>query len=177
MFGNNLYSGVVTANHAQFVLSIKTKPSELEVTKGMVAIATAGIHAMLQDHANGQSRGKAASFPLPKTPGIWSSALSVLNNIERVNLPLYHKIMHELYLEALGAVPLNKGGVTQENVFDTINWAALAAIDVDQSNTSPVASTSSLPATRTTSGIPVLSAATSPSLNATTGSVPTSPST
>ncbi|KAJ3924415.1 MAG: hypothetical protein NXY57DRAFT_969946, partial [Lentinula lateritia] len=68
MFGNNLYSGVVAANHARFVSSIKTKPSELEVTKGMVAIATAGIHAMLQDYANGQSRGKAASFPLPETP-------------------------------------------------------------------------------------------------------------
>ncbi|KAJ3915638.1 hypothetical protein F5877DRAFT_69723 [Lentinula edodes] len=143
MFGNNLYSGVVAANHTRFISSIKAKPLELEVTKGMVAMATAGIHAMLQDYANGQSRGKAASFPLPETPGIWTSALSVLNNIERVNLPLYHKIMHELYLEASGAIPLDKGSMTQENVFDTVNWAALAAIDVDQSNNSAIVSMSS----------------------------------
>ncbi|KAH7876172.1 uncharacterized protein C8R40DRAFT_1169834 [Lentinula edodes] len=137
-FGTGLYGTVIRGCQGRFTSSNQSKPLELELTKGMVALATAGIHALLNDYSRG---GHPASFPATESAAIWRTAISTLENIERVNRVLYHKIMHELYMATPGALPLAQHGWSQQQILDTTDWAALAADNVDTSPAAPAAST------------------------------------
>ncbi|KAH7867631.1 uncharacterized protein C8R40DRAFT_1075460 [Lentinula edodes] len=137
-FGTGLYGTVIRGCQGRFTSSNQSKPLELELTKGMVALATAGIHALLNDYSRG---GRPASFPATESAAIWRTAICTLENIERVNRALYHKIMHELYMATSGALPLAQHGWSQQQILDTTDWAALAAVNVDTSPAAPAAST------------------------------------
>ncbi|THU99295.1 hypothetical protein K435DRAFT_503034 [Dendrothele bispora CBS 962.96] len=127
-FGNNLYSRIIArSDHAKiFRSSNEKKPKELEIPKSMVALATAGIHAILQDYY----RGSVSAFPDNVHPGVYTTAINVMNNFEAKNRPLYHKIMHEMYIKTSGAAAMS-GRMTNEQMYNKVDWSALAAIQVD----------------------------------------------
>ncbi|THV05938.1 hypothetical protein K435DRAFT_960758 [Dendrothele bispora CBS 962.96] len=121
-FGSTLYSGIIADNRDHFTSSIPQKPDELELPKSIVALATAAIHAVLQDYA----RGCKDNFPTKELEGIWQTAIRILTNLENVNRTRYHKLMHQLYIDTSGALPLAQHGMTNQQIYDTVDWTALA---------------------------------------------------
>ncbi|THV03160.1 hypothetical protein K435DRAFT_791890 [Dendrothele bispora CBS 962.96] len=125
-FGNNLYSKLLAVNKQVFVSSIPQKPDELELPLGLVALSVATvisqIHSILQDYA----RSCSEHFPSKELTGVWKSALGILENIKRVNRLRYHVLMHKLYINASGTLPLAQHGLTNEQILNAVDWAAFA---------------------------------------------------
>ncbi|KAJ3915180.1 hypothetical protein F5877DRAFT_70099 [Lentinula edodes] len=97
-FSSTYYSSIVRRNFHLFKSSNSEKSEELEVTKGMVALAAAAIHACLHDY----STGMKSSFPAPKLDGVWGLAIDILEGIECGNHLKYHRLMHKIFVEAIG---------------------------------------------------------------------------
>ncbi|KAK7467676.1 hypothetical protein VKT23_004729 [Stygiomarasmius scandens] len=129
MFGSNIYSRQIISKNWQTIFrsSDPSKPHELEVTKGMLCMATAAICSILQR----ASSGRSSNFPSHDHPSVWQGALRVLENLEKVNPPVYHILMHDLYVQSSGATGASRHGLTTQQVFDSVDWASLATAKVD----------------------------------------------
>ncbi|THU96047.1 hypothetical protein K435DRAFT_858949 [Dendrothele bispora CBS 962.96] len=121
-FGAHPYATIIANNKHIFKSSIASKPDELELPKGMVALSVAAIHSILSDFA----RQCKENFPSKELAGVWQTAIAILENIEQVNKNRYHNLMHGLYLKSSGTLPLAKHGLTNQQIFDLVDWSALA---------------------------------------------------
>ncbi|THU86378.1 hypothetical protein K435DRAFT_868356 [Dendrothele bispora CBS 962.96] len=126
-FGTTLYSGVVNDIKNTFTSSVGAgdKANELELPKAMVALATAAIHAVLQDFA----KGTKEDFPTKELDGVWNTALHILGNLKNVNPNRYHRLMHDLYCRSAGGLALATHGLSNQQIFDTVDWSALVKDD------------------------------------------------
>ncbi|THU78565.1 hypothetical protein K435DRAFT_811442 [Dendrothele bispora CBS 962.96] len=148
-FGNNTYSKLLATRKDVFVSSVPQKAEELELPPGLVALSVAAvilyflalsryatytpfqIHAILQDY----SRSCNENFPSKELAGVWKTALAILDNIKKVNKLRYHSLMHKLYISASGALPLAQHGLTNEQILNAVDWAALAEAPTDRFDT------------------------------------------
>ncbi|THU84842.1 hypothetical protein K435DRAFT_869893 [Dendrothele bispora CBS 962.96] len=121
-FGAHPYAAIIANNKQVFKSSVASKPNKLELPKGMVAISVAAIHSILSDFA----RQCKENFPSKELAGVWQTSLAILRNIEQVNKNHYHALMHSLYLKSSGSLPLAKHGLTNQQIFDSVDWSAFA---------------------------------------------------
>ncbi|KAK7464148.1 hypothetical protein VKT23_006313 [Stygiomarasmius scandens] len=121
-FGTHAYAGLLGKNKNVFASSVASKPQELELPKGLVALSVAAIHAILSDY----SRQCNENFPSKELAGVWKSALAILSNIEKVNKMRYHQLMHKLYINASGSLSPAGTLMTNQQIMDTVDWSAFA---------------------------------------------------
>ncbi|KAJ3916646.1 hypothetical protein F5877DRAFT_80700 [Lentinula edodes] len=126
-FSSTYYSSIVRRNFHLFKSSISEKSEELEVTKGMVALAAAAIHACLHDY----STGMKSSFPAPELDGVWGLAIDILEGIESRNHSKYHRLMHKLFVEATGNSMTAQDGWCNQQHLDAVDWDAIENSDDD----------------------------------------------
>ncbi|KAJ3931377.1 MAG: hypothetical protein NXY57DRAFT_1080528 [Lentinula lateritia] len=126
-FSSTYYSSIVRRNFHLFKSSISEKSEELEVTKGMVALAAAAIHACLHDC----STGMKSSFPAPELNGVWGLAIDILEGIESRNHSKYHRLMHKLFVEATGNSMMAQDGWCNQQHLDAVDWDAIENSDND----------------------------------------------
>ncbi|KAJ3886235.1 hypothetical protein GG344DRAFT_81916 [Lentinula edodes] len=126
-FSSTYYSSIVRRNFHLFKSSISEKSEELEVTKGMVALAAAAIHACLHDY----STGMKSSFPAPELDGVWGLAIDILDGIESRNHSKYHRLMHKLFVEATGNSMTAQDGWCNQQHLDAVDWDAIENSDDD----------------------------------------------
>ncbi|THU75731.1 hypothetical protein K435DRAFT_814077 [Dendrothele bispora CBS 962.96] len=131
-FGSHGYAGILANNKHVFVSSLASKPEELEIPKALVALSIAAIHAILSDF----SRQCNENFPPKDVGNVWKSAMGLLENIERLNKPRFHNLMHKLYLSASGTLMLSGRGLSNEDIFNAVDWSALAEEVPSASSTS-----------------------------------------
>ncbi|KAJ3850586.1 hypothetical protein EV368DRAFT_84384 [Lentinula lateritia] len=105
-FSSTYYGSIVRRNFHLFKSLISEKSEELEVTKGMVALAAAAIHACLHDY----STGMKSSFPALELDGVWGLAIDILEGIESRNHAKYHRLMHKLFVEVIVSDGVTKRG-------------------------------------------------------------------
>ncbi|KAJ8092678.1 hypothetical protein PM082_007007 [Marasmius tenuissimus] len=118
--------GSIVLQHATFTSTESLWPNELEVPKGMVALACAAIHACLQDHSSGVNE----SFPTKELDGVWKLAIDILNRIEKQNRTRYHQLMHGIYIQATrGSQP----SAVNQALMGAIDWSAIASGPTDPS--------------------------------------------
>ncbi|KAJ4476388.1 hypothetical protein C8J55DRAFT_561799 [Lentinula edodes] len=130
-FSSTYYSSIVRRNFHLFKSSNSEKSEELEVTKGMVALAAAAIHACLHDY----STGMKSSFPAPELDGVWSLAIDILEGIESRNHSKYHRLMHKIFVEATGNSMTAQDGWCNQQHLDAVDWDAIEnSNDDDDSN-------------------------------------------
>ncbi|THU85611.1 hypothetical protein K435DRAFT_805765 [Dendrothele bispora CBS 962.96] len=121
-FGTHAYAGLLGKNKNVFASSVASKPQELELPKGLVALSVAAIHAILSDY----SRQCNENFPSKELAGVWKSALAILSNIEKVNKTRYHQLMHKLYINASGSLSPAGTLMTNQQIMDAVDWSAFA---------------------------------------------------
>ncbi|KAJ4497309.1 hypothetical protein C8R41DRAFT_944214 [Lentinula lateritia] len=121
------YSSIVRRNFHLFKSSNSKKSEELEVTKGMVALAAAAIHACLHDY----STGMKSSFPAPELDGVWGLAIDILEGIESRNHSKYHRLMHKIFVEATGNSMTAQDGWCNQQHLDAVDWDAIENSDDD----------------------------------------------
>ncbi|KAJ3927322.1 MAG: hypothetical protein NXY57DRAFT_1107022, partial [Lentinula lateritia] len=108
------YSSIVRRNFHLFKSSNSKKSEELEVTKGMVALAAAAIHACLHDY----STGMKSSFPAPELDGVWGLAIDILEGIESRN-------------HSNGNSMTAQDGWCNQQHLDAVDWDAIENSDDD----------------------------------------------
>ncbi|THU80213.1 hypothetical protein K435DRAFT_874620 [Dendrothele bispora CBS 962.96] len=120
-FSQKKYGKLVGAQKQHlFASSIKSKPLEFEMTKGMVIMASCIIYAVLLDHKD----SKPSNFPPKGIQDKWVTFRELLDKVERTNKLKYHKFMHELYLSASREVGPATHSYTQNEVLKRIDWEA-----------------------------------------------------
>ncbi|THU97096.1 hypothetical protein K435DRAFT_965632 [Dendrothele bispora CBS 962.96] len=154
-FGAHPYAAIIASNKHVFKSSIASKPNELELPKGMVAISVAAIHSILSDFA----RQCKENFPSKELAGVWQGSLDILKNIEQVNKNHYHALMHSLYLKSSGSLPLANHSLTNRQIFESVDWSAIADDQGSPSNNTTVPVSNAVPL-----------AASAPSINSATPS-------
>ncbi|KAJ3805943.1 hypothetical protein F5876DRAFT_69370 [Lentinula aff. lateritia] len=126
-FSSTYYSSIVRRNFHLFKSSNSEKSEELEVTKGMIALAAAAIHACLHDY----STGMKSSFPAPELDGVWGLAIDILEGIESRNHSKYHRLMHKIFVEATGNSMTAQDGWCNQQHLDAVDWDAIENSDDD----------------------------------------------
>ncbi|KAH7868148.1 uncharacterized protein C8R40DRAFT_1178182 [Lentinula edodes] len=126
-FSSTYYGSIVRQNFYLFKSLISEKSEELEVTKGMVALAAAAIHACLHDYLTGMK----SSFPALELDGVWGLAIDILEGIESRNHAKYHRLMHKLFVEATGNSMTARDGWCNQQHLDAIDWDAIENSDDD----------------------------------------------
>ncbi|KAJ3923614.1 hypothetical protein F5877DRAFT_74137 [Lentinula edodes] len=133
-FSTSYYSNIIKAHHHLFASSIEEKPEEIEVTKGMVALAAVAVHACLEDHAAGVKH----HFPTAALDGVWRVTLNILKGLEQKSHRKYHKLMNKLFTESTGDLMLARHGYTNQQIYDLVDWDAINDEESDTENSAPV---------------------------------------
>ncbi|KAL0563250.1 hypothetical protein V5O48_018824, partial [Marasmius crinis-equi] len=121
-FNPSMYYGRILAQQeGPFRSSNPEKPDKLELPKGLVALASAAIHACLQEHASGFQD----NFPTRELDGVWKLAVKLLRGLEEKSRSKYHGLMHSLYLEVMNA-STSRSSVTNEEVYAQVDWEGYA---------------------------------------------------
>ncbi|KAF9061051.1 hypothetical protein BDP27DRAFT_1369987 [Rhodocollybia butyracea] len=132
-FSSGYYAKIAAKHRSQFRSSHPEKPNELEIPKAMVALASTAIHACLQDH----STGVKDNFPTKELDDVWCLAIRILDEIKKRSILKYHKLMHNLYIDASGSrVPEN---MTNQQIYNAIDWTAFNGDNSEDEGTSSTA--------------------------------------
>ncbi|KAK7441389.1 hypothetical protein VKT23_016637 [Stygiomarasmius scandens] len=81
------------------------------------------IYAILKDHAKSNEQ----DFPPINIKEKWDTLIGTLEMAERMNKQKYHKLMHELYLNALCSLPPSTNVSSHSQAMKKINWSIFTA--------------------------------------------------
>ncbi|KAN0128901.1 hypothetical protein V8E53_013274 [Lactarius tabidus] len=87
-----------TRNQARFMLSLDSRPKELEIPRSMLALVATSIHSALDDHANGVLR--KTDFNADIYEDVYLTHMTFLAHIREESLTKYHRMMAGLYATA-----------------------------------------------------------------------------
>ncbi|KAF5356705.1 hypothetical protein D9758_013729 [Tetrapyrgos nigripes] len=146
-FGTHAYATFLAKNKHVFVSSSPTKTEELELPKALVVFSVAAIHSILSDFA----RQCNENFPSKELGSVWKSVLAILNNVEKVNRVQYHTLMHKLYVDTSGSLTSAGHVLSNDQIFNTVDWAAFVDSPTQTSQAGPSTSVALTTAATTTS--------------------------
>ncbi|KAI0629505.1 hypothetical protein C8Q77DRAFT_1161114 [Trametes polyzona] len=111
-------------NQDIFESSLPSAPGELELPDHTLIMAACAIHSVLMDRTRPSPNGKPSEFAGTIIDSAYKVYMKILVTLRLTNLAAYHKLMHKMYIDAIGkptAAPAHM--ISQADVLARVDWA------------------------------------------------------